>query len=88
MKDKKSVRIEYINALKKLTPREIEILEMTGKGFTSKEISEQVYIAERTVQKHRENIRKKLGIKGRNSMIKWYNKHVATYYNTHLNELN
>ncbi len=43
-KTKSQHKIErgYIKALKKLTPREIEVLELTGQGYTSKEISAQL----------------------------------------------
>lgn len=55
---------EYINLLKRLTPREAEVLEEVAKGRTSKEIGEILNISYRTVQKYRQNICKKLGING------------------------
>lgn len=61
----------YIEALKKLTPREIEILELVGEGYTSKEISGKLYIGVRTVQKHRERICRKLGISGYRGLFEW-----------------
>lgn len=47
----------------KLTQREIEICTMVLKGLTNKEISKLLNIACHTVEKHRGNIRSKLGIK-------------------------
>lgn len=47
----------------RLTPSETTILQMVGAGLTSKEISQQLGISEATARKHRENIRRKLGIR-------------------------
>ncbi len=46
----------------KLSPRETEICELIAKGLSSKEISEALNVAPQTVHKHRELIRRKLGI--------------------------
>jgi PAS domain S-box-containing protein len=46
----------------KLTPREIEVCNMVKGGLTSKDISNFLNISGKTVDKHRENIRHKLGI--------------------------
>jgi len=46
----------------KLSPREIEICSIIKGGLPSKEISELLKVSYQTVDKHRRNIRKKLGI--------------------------
>jgi len=46
----------------KLTPREIEICSMIKGGLSSKEISKLLKVSLNTVEKHRENIRRKTGI--------------------------
>ena len=46
----------------KLTPREIEICRMIEGGLSSKEVSQLLYLSTQTVEKHRKNIRKKLGM--------------------------
>ena len=46
-----------------LTPSEQVVLRLVGEGLTSREIGEQLAVAEATVRKHRENIRRKLGIR-------------------------
>jgi len=48
----------YVN----LTPREIEICNMIKGGMTSKDISRMLNISNQTVERHRKNIRHKLGI--------------------------
>jgi two-component system nitrate/nitrite response regulator NarL len=46
-----------------LTPREIEIICMLGKGINSTEISEKLFLSAYTVITHRKNILKKLSLK-------------------------
>lgn len=46
-----------------LTPSETTVLQLVGEGLTSREISEQLAISEATARKHRENIRRKLGVR-------------------------
>lgn len=61
----------YLEALKKLSSREVEVLEGVAVGRTSKEIGRQINISYRTVQKYRENICKKLGIEGNRALFNW-----------------
>jgi PAS domain S-box-containing protein len=51
--------------LLKLTPTEMKICQYIQGGSTSKDIAEAMNLAVDTVQTHRKNIRKKLGIRGR-----------------------
>lgn len=44
---------------KLLTPRELEILQLIAQECTNKEISERLFISERTVETHRKNIFRK-----------------------------
>lgn len=53
---------DILRLYSRLSPREIEICNMIKQGSTSKEIAQQLYITLATVKKHREIIRKKLGI--------------------------
>ncbi len=45
-----------------LTHRELGVLKLLAEGLKNKEISERLFISTKTVEKHRENIRRKLGI--------------------------
>lgn len=47
-----------------LTPREREILELVGRGCSSRHIAEQLIISQHTVETHRRNICSKLGLSG------------------------
>lgn len=61
----------YLEALEVLTPREVQVLKLVRKGYTSKRIARELYLSDRTVQNHRNNICKKLKLKGRNGLIMW-----------------
>ncbi len=47
----------------KLTTSESAVLRLVGAGLTSKEISQRLGTSEATARKHRENIRRKLGMR-------------------------
>jgi len=55
-----------------LTPVEIAISTMIRNGLTNKEIAQLRSIALATVQRHRENIRRKLGLKNRKINLTTY----------------
>ena len=53
---------KLVNAQWKLTPREIEICNMIKNDFSTKAIADTLCVSERTVEHHRNHIRKKLGL--------------------------
>lgn len=50
--------------LGQLSDREIEVLRLVAQGFSSAEISQQLFISPRTADTHRNNIIQKLGVSG------------------------
>jgi len=50
----------------RLTPIELRICNLIRSGMSTKDISELQHVSAATVRKHRENIRRKLGLTGRN----------------------
>ena len=64
-----------LNALQKLTPRELEILQLLARGYTNREISEQVYLSVKTIEAHRSKIYSKLGLKSRAELVDFAIKH-------------
>jgi DNA-binding NarL/FixJ family response regulator len=48
----------------RLTSREIDVLQLVAKGKLNKQAASELHISIKTVEKHRENIVKKLGIRG------------------------
>jgi len=63
-------------ALKLLTPREIEILEHVAQGKTNKQVGSELGIAPSTVKTHRRNICRKLNLAGRYALIRWAIRHM------------
>ena len=50
--------------IKQLTPREIEVLQFVAEGKLNKQAASELYVSIKTIEKHRENLTKKLGIRG------------------------
>jgi len=46
-----------------LTPREQEVMRLLAEGFTVKEIADKLYISPKTVENHRSNLMRKLGLR-------------------------
>jgi DNA-binding NarL/FixJ family response regulator len=55
----------------KLTEREVEILRLIGKEFSSQEIAEKLFISFHTVESHRANLMSKAGVKNTAGLIRW-----------------
>lgn|SRR5690625_804007 len=54
-----------------LTSREQEIIRLISLGYTNIEIGEQLHISPRTVEKHKENMMKKLGITETHKLVQY-----------------
>jgi DNA-binding NarL/FixJ family response regulator len=54
-----------------LTPRELEVLKLIAEAHTSKEISDLLYISVKTVERHRQNILDKLGMRDRVELTRY-----------------
>ena len=56
---------------KELTPREREVLTYIAEGYTNREIAEELVISVKTVDRHRENIMRKLNLHNRIELVKY-----------------
>jgi len=54
-----------------LTPRELEVLKLIAEAYTSKEISKELWISIKTVERHRQNILDKLGMRDRVELTRY-----------------
>lgn len=54
-----------------LSEREREILKLIAEGRTNKEIAQMLYLAVKTVQAHRANLMRKLGMHDRTELVKY-----------------
>jgi len=53
-----------------LTPREIEVIKMLASGMVTKEIANAMFISDKTVERHKSNLLKKLQVKNSAHLIK------------------
>ena len=54
-----------MTTLSDLTTRELEILQLVVAGYTNKAIAAEIFISEKTVEFHLENIYTKIGVRTR-----------------------
>jgi DNA-binding NarL/FixJ family response regulator len=54
-----------------LSPRELEVVKLIAEAFTSDQIAQQLSISRRTVDRHRENILAKLGMRDRVELTRY-----------------
>ena len=55
----------------KLTKRQIEILALVGQGKTSREIADELFIGVHTVDTHRKNMIRILGLQGKGELMRY-----------------
>jgi two-component system response regulator NreC len=54
-----------------LTDRELEVLRYVALGHTNADIAKRMYISARTVETHRANLQRKLGVSGRPELVRY-----------------
>lgn len=62
-------------ALESLTPRELEIMRYLIRGYTNRQIAEDLFISIRTVESHRASLLGKLGLKNRVELVEFAKKY-------------
>ncbi|MGF6525391.1 response regulator transcription factor [Variovorax sp. PvP013] len=62
-----------------LTPRESEILSALGRGASSKQIARDLDLSVRTVEAHRQSIKRRLGLEGQAELIKYAVEHARQF---------
>jgi DNA-binding NarL/FixJ family response regulator len=60
-----------VDPYEELTSREREVLQLVAEGRTATDIRDILYISARTVEKHRSNLMKKLGLKSHAEVIRY-----------------
>jgi DNA-binding NarL/FixJ family response regulator len=55
----------------RLTPRELDILQLVSNGLTNQEIADKLFTSKRTVETHRQSLLEKTGVKNTPSLVKY-----------------
>jgi DNA-binding NarL/FixJ family response regulator len=55
----------------KLSDRELEVLQLFGRGKSTREIAERLHLSVKTIETHRAHIKEKLGFKDADEMVKF-----------------
>jgi DNA-binding NarL/FixJ family response regulator len=58
-----------------LTPRELDVVKLVAEAHTNEQIAQLLVISPRTVERHRENILGKLGMRDRVELTRWAIRH-------------
>jgi DNA-binding NarL/FixJ family response regulator len=65
----------------RLTDRELHVLQLLGAGLSTREIAAEVNLSFKTVETHRENIKRKLGLRGGAALVhyatEWAREHIS-----------
>jgi len=61
-------------AIANLTDRELHVLHLLGSGLSTREIAAELKLSFKTIETHRENIKRKLGLKGSAALLHYANK--------------
>jgi DNA-binding NarL/FixJ family response regulator len=63
--------IERRSLLTKLTPRQIEVLRLVGEGYRTRDIAERLGLSVKTVESHRGEVMKRLGMHDVVSLVRY-----------------
>ena len=61
-----------------LSPRELEVARLVARGLTNKQISQTLFVSERTAENHVQHILVKLGFSNRSQIAAWARDGLAT----------
>ena len=54
-----------------LTPREEEVVKLIAEAYTNVQIAEILFVSEKTVESHRANVLRKLGMRDRVELVRY-----------------
>lgn len=63
--------VNYSSDAARLTQREIDVIKLICQGLTSQEISDKLFISQKTVEVHRTNIFRKAEVRNISSLLVW-----------------
>ena len=73
MMDTNQKDVGKLQTIEQLTPKEAEVLKILGKGYTNRQIANELFVSEYTVKKHVSQILAKLGLQDRTNAALYAN---------------
>lgn len=74
-----SGRVQRADPIERLSNRELQVLNMIGRGKTTREIAENLRLSVKTIESHRQRIKKKLNLQTAPQLVQfavnWYSGH-------------
>ncbi len=68
-------RPAHFSSIEKLSDRELEVFELIGRGFSTRQIATKLHLSIKTIETHREHIKEKLGLKNASELnqhaVRW-----------------
>lgn len=61
------------SGIDQLTDRELQVLQLLGAGMSTRRVAEELKISFKTIETHRENIKRKLGVRDASALILYAN---------------
>lgn len=61
---------QNVSPLSRLTDREMEVFTMIGRGLSTREIADKLFLSVKTVEAHREHIKEKLSLRSATELIR------------------
>lgn len=58
-----------------LTEREVEIARLVALGYSNSQIGKELFLSTRTIESHRSNLTRKLGVEDRRELVSWAIEH-------------
>jgi two-component system response regulator NreC len=68
---KRDARASPTAAVKLLSERELQVLRLVARGYTSAQIAEQIFVSVKTVETYRSRFAEKLGLRTRSDVIRY-----------------
>ncbi|MBD3337298.1 MAG: response regulator [Candidatus Eisenbacteria bacterium] len=56
--------------IESLSDRELEVFELIGRGLTTRQIAQRLYLSVKTIETYRENLKTKLGLKNSTELVR------------------
>lgn len=60
-----------VSPVQRLSDRELEVLQMTGQGYTTRQIAETLHVSVKTIESHYANIKEKLDLKNSHELVQY-----------------